>query len=83
MSWSLVHSALEVLHPNEFQSDVRGYIKATFFMLPLGGLHVKHAVQVTVRRRLVLQGGPLRNHCHQWSNVFLIARDLRNNYKHY
>jgi hypothetical protein len=42
MSWCLVQVALDGLHPNEFQKEC---IKATFFMSPLGGLHVKHALQ--------------------------------------
>jgi hypothetical protein len=46
MSWSVVHEALEVLHPNEFKSSIRrGYIKTKFYILPLGRLYVKHAVQ--------------------------------------
>jgi hypothetical protein len=33
-------------HPNEFQSNIRiGTVRRNLFMLPLGGLHVKHAVQ--------------------------------------
>jgi hypothetical protein len=45
MSWCLVHSALKGFHPNEFQSDIRRSTLKRNFLLPLGGLHVKHAVQ--------------------------------------
>jgi hypothetical protein len=46
MTWCLVHAALEGLHPNEFQSDIgRGTVRRYLFMLPLGELHVKHALQ--------------------------------------
>jgi hypothetical protein len=45
MSWCLVHSALKGFNPNEFQSDIRRCTLKRNFLLPLGGLHVKHAVQ--------------------------------------
>jgi hypothetical protein len=46
MSWRLVHAALEGLHLNEFQSDIRrGALRQKLFMLPLGRLRVKHAEQ--------------------------------------
>jgi hypothetical protein len=45
VSWCPVHSALKGFHPNEFQSDIRSCTLRRNFLLPLGGLHVKHAVQ--------------------------------------
>jgi hypothetical protein len=46
MSWRLDHAALEGLHPNEFQSDIRrGILRRNFYVTIAGGPHVKHAVQ--------------------------------------
>jgi hypothetical protein len=42
----LVPSSLGIkgFHPNEFQSNIRiGTLRRNFLMLPLVGLHVKHA----------------------------------------
>jgi hypothetical protein len=63
MSRCLVHLTLEGFHPNEFQSDIRsGTLRQIFFMFPLGGLHVKHAVQrgiwVPTQHLLCDQGKP-------------------------
>jgi hypothetical protein len=47
-----------------------GYIKETFFMLPLGGLHVKHAVQ---RGIWVLTQHLLWDHGKPWKNFIELA----------
>jgi hypothetical protein len=41
----IVHAALEGLQPNKFQFDIRRGTLRRNLLLPLGRLHVKHAVQ--------------------------------------
>jgi hypothetical protein len=62
MPWCLVQTALEWLHPNEFQSDIRsGYIKAKFLMLPLGGLHGSMQCDVEFGHQLSICSGTKEN----------------------
>jgi hypothetical protein len=59
---SLVHTTLEVLHPNEFQSNIRRCIlRRNFFLLPLGGMHEKLAVHRGIWDQLSICSGTKEN----------------------